>query len=130
MSRALLAYLEDREIDDYLASAAPLTRWDAIFPETAGATPQDVWADIARVRRDGYLTWRNPQQQYGANYIGLPLLDGAGRPHALVTVGGPLERFGPARVDELMRPMRAILNPLRQQCRLVSAAPVFVEGSP
>jgi DNA-binding IclR family transcriptional regulator len=129
MSRALLACLGDREIDAYLTSAAPLGRYDAIFPETANATPQDVWRDIADVRRDGFITWRNPQQ-YGANYIAFPVLDGANRPHALITVGGPLERFGPQRIAELMPQMRAILHPLQQHCRLVAAAPVIIEGGP
>jgi DNA-binding IclR family transcriptional regulator len=128
MSRALLAYLDDREIADYLASAAPLTRYDAIFPETANATAQDVWDDIARIRRDGFITWRNPQQ-YGANYIAFPVLDGGDRPHALITVGGPLERFGPQRIAELMSRMRAVLLPLQQHCRHVPAAPVIIEGS-
>jgi DNA-binding IclR family transcriptional regulator len=128
MSRALLACLDDREIAVYLASAAPLTRHDEIFPETAGMTAQDVWDDVARVRRDGFVTWRNPQQ-YGANYIAFPLLDGQGRPHALITVGGPLERFGPARIAELMAPMRAILQPIAQHARHVAAAPVIVAGS-
>jgi DNA-binding IclR family transcriptional regulator len=128
MSRALLACLDDREVAAYLASAAPLTRYDEIFPETAGATAQDVWDDVARVRRDGFVTWRNPQQ-YGANYIAFPLLDGAGRPHALITAGGPLERFGPERIAQLMPPMQAILQPLRQHCRNVAAAPVIIEGS-
>ncbi len=127
MSRALLAYLSDREIADYLASAEPLTRHDALFPETADATPQDVWDDIGRIRRDGFITWRNPQQ-YGANYVAFPLLDGDGRPHALVTVGGPFERFGPERIEGLMAQMRAVLAPLQQQCRHVAAAPVIVEG--
>ena len=102
MSRALLAYLDDREIADYLASAAPLTRYDAIFPETAGTPPRRTCGTTSRaMRRDGFVTWRNPQQ-YGANYIAFPLLDGADRPHALITVGGPLERFGPQRIAELM----------------------------
>jgi len=129
MSRALLACLADREIAAYLASAAPLTRYDAIFPETADASAQDVLDDIARIRRDGFVTWRNPQQQYGANYVAFPLLDGAGRPHGLITVGGPFERFGPARVAALMAPMRAILQPLEAHCRHAVAAPVFVAGS-
>lgn len=128
MSRALLAYLDDREIADYLASAAPLTRYDAIFPETANATAQDVWRDIAAMRRDGSITWRNPQQ-YGANYIAFPVLDASDRPHALITVGGPRERFGPQRIAELMPRMRAILQPLQQHCRHVPAAPVIIEGS-
>ena len=128
MSRALLACLDDREIAAYLAGAAPLTRHDEIFPETAGMSAQDVWDDVARVRRDGFVTWRNPQQ-YGANYIAFPLLDGQGRPHALITVGGPLERFGPQRIAELMAPMQAILEPLRQHARHFSAAPVIIEGA-
>ncbi len=107
MSRALLAYLDDREIADYLASAAPLTRYDAIFPETANATAQ----------------------QYGANYIAFPVLDASDRPHALITVGGPRERFGPQRIAELMPRMRAILQPLQQHCRHVPAAPVIIEAS-
>jgi DNA-binding IclR family transcriptional regulator len=128
MSRALLACLDDREIAAYLVGAAPLTRHDEIFPETAGMTVQDVWDDVARLRRDGFITWRNPQQ-YGANYIAFPLLDGASRPHALITVGGPRERFGSERIAELMVPMRAILDPLQQHARHVAAAPVIVEGS-
>ena len=128
-SRALLAYLSNREIADYLASAEPLTRYDAIFPETADATAQDVWDDIARVRRDGFITWRNPQQ-YSANYVAFPVLDANGRPHALVTVGGPFERFGPDRIERLMPQLSAALVPLQQQCRHVSAAPVIVEGAP
>jgi DNA-binding IclR family transcriptional regulator len=128
MSRALLACLDDREIAAYLAGAAPLTRWDEMFPETAGMMAQDVWDDVARLRRDGFITWRNPQQ-YGANYIAFPLLDGAGRPHALITVGGPRERFGPERIAGLMAPIAAILAPLRQHARHVAAAPVIVDGS-
>lgn len=129
MSRALLAFLDDREIADYLASAAPLTRYDAIFPETAGASAQDVWDDVATVRRDGLMTWRNPQQ-YGANYIAFPLRDGAGRPHGLITIGGPLERFGSERIAALVAPIRAILEPLQQRCGHIPAAPVIIEGGP
>jgi DNA-binding IclR family transcriptional regulator len=128
MSRALLAHLDDREIADYLAGAAPLTRYDAIFPETAGMTANEVWDDIARIRAAGFATWRNPQQ-YGANYVGFPLLDAAGRPHALITIGGPLERFGPTSVDALMPAMRAVLAPLAQHVRHVAAAPVIFESA-
>ena len=127
MSRALLACLDDREIADYLASAAPLTRYDAVFPETAGMTAQDVWDDVTRIRRAGFATWRNPQQ-YGANYVGFTLLDGAGRPHGMITVGGPYERFGPARVDALLPAMQTILAPVQLHCRNVAAAPVVIAG--
>lgn len=130
MSRVLLACLGDREIVAYLDAAQPLDRYDAIFPETANATLEEIWSDVRRVRRDGYLTWRNPQQ-YSSAYIGFPILDGAGRPHALVTIGGPMERFTADRIKAELPRMLAILEPLRQQGRLVPAVPVLMpEGPP
>jgi DNA-binding IclR family transcriptional regulator len=128
MSRALLACLSDEEIEDYLRIAAPLDRYDAIFPATANESAEEVWEDVRRLRRDGYLVWSNPQQQYGAGYIAFPVLDNVGRPHALVTVGGPFERFGPERINELLPALRKILEPLQQQSKLFPAPPVLMAG--
>ena len=125
MSRALLAYLSDAEIDDYLRQAAPLDRYDALFPETANETATDVWEDVRRMRQQGCMVWRN-RQQYGAAYVAFPILDSAGHPHATVTVGGPFERFTPERIDALLPAMRAIVEPLQQQARLHAAAPVLM----
>src|SRR5258708_37929007 len=129
MSRVVLACLGDPEIAAYLDAARPLDRYDAIFPETAAATLDEIWADIRRVRHDGHLTWRNPQQ-YSSAYIGFPIQDAAGRPHALVTIGGPMERFTAERILALLPRMLAILEPLRQQGRLVPAVPVLMPQAP
>jgi DNA-binding IclR family transcriptional regulator len=128
MSRVLLACLSDREIDDYLQSAAPLERYAATFPDTAGMTAQTAWDDIARTRHKAYVVWRNPRA-FGAAYATFPLLDNAARPHGIITVGGPLERFGMERIESLVPAMTATIAPLQQQCRLFPAAPVFVLGS-
>ena len=97
--------------------------------ETAGQTEADIWAEIARIRARPYYLWRN-RQQYSSAYVGFVIADSAGRPHALVTIGGPMERFTEARMEALLPRMLAILEPLRQQCRLFPAAPVFLrEGS-
>jgi DNA-binding IclR family transcriptional regulator len=128
MSRVLLACLSDAEIDQYLKSAAPLDRHDALFPETAGETAEDVWGDVRRVRRDGYLVWRNPQQ-YSSAYVGFPIVDGSGRPHALITVGGPIERFPPERISALIPSIGQTLEPLRQQASLVPAAPIIMDAT-
>jgi DNA-binding IclR family transcriptional regulator len=125
MSRVLLACLTDAEIAAYLRAAAPLDRFDSLFPETAGQGADEVWRDVADARRQGYLIWQNPQQ-YSAAYIAFPLPDGADRPHGIVTVGGPWERFGPAQIAAQVPAIRALLEPLQQQCRLHPAAPVFV----
>jgi DNA-binding IclR family transcriptional regulator len=129
MSRVLLACLSDREITEYLRSAGPLDRYAAIFPDTSDMTVASARDDIARVRWRPHVIWRNPRTFGGAAYITFPLLDGAERPHAIITVGGPIERFGPDRIERLVPEMTAIIAPLQQQCRLFSAAAVFLLGS-
>jgi DNA-binding IclR family transcriptional regulator len=125
MSRMLLGSLSDDEIDEYLASAAPLDRYAEVFPDTIGMTAQTVWDDIRRMRGQEYVTWRNPRQ-FGGAYVAFPVPDSADRLHAIVTVGGPMERFGLERIEALLPSMRDVLVPLQQQGRLFPAAPVLV----
>ena len=42
-SRSLLACLDDDEINDYLANAAPLKNYQHLFAEAAEETNEDVW---------------------------------------------------------------------------------------
>jgi IclR family KDG regulon transcriptional repressor len=127
MSRMLLACLSDREIADYLRSAAPLDRYAETFADTAGMTVESAWEDIARMRNMAYVIWRNPRAFSGA-YVTFPLLDNAARPHAIITVGGPFERFSKERIEGFVPAIATVLAPLQQQCRLFSAAPVFLLG--
>jgi DNA-binding IclR family transcriptional regulator len=127
MSRVLLAHLSDREIADYLRDAAPLDRYAATYPDTADMTEKTVWTELRQLRGAPVVVWRNPRQ-FGAAYITMPLLDNADRPHAIVTVGGPLERLGQERIESLMPGFDATLATLRQQCRLYAAAPVYLLG--
>jgi DNA-binding IclR family transcriptional regulator len=127
MSRKLLACLSDREIADYLNSAKPLDRYAADFPDTAGMTVESALDDIARMRHMAYVIWRNPRA-FGGAYITFALLDNADRPHGIITVGGPLERFSKERIEGFVPAMTTVLAPLQQQCRLFSAAPVFLLG--
>lgn len=128
MSRMLLACLSDQEIDDYLRGATPLDRYAASFPDTAGMTVKSAWDDINRMRHHDYVIWRNPRA-FGAGYATFPLLDNASRPHGIITVGGPLERFGVEQIENLVPAMKTALAPLQQQCRLFPAAAVFVLGA-
>ncbi len=98
----LLSYLSDAEIAAYLESAGPLDSEAEIFTDTIGMTAQTAWDDIASIRGKNYITWGNPRS-FGGAYIAFPALDDAGRPHAIVTVGGPIERFSMDRVDVLCR---------------------------
>jgi DNA-binding IclR family transcriptional regulator len=125
MSRMLLSYLSDAEIAAYLESAGPLDGEAEIFTDTIGMTAQTVWDDIASIRGKNYITWGNPRS-FGGAYIAFPALDDAGRPHAIVTVGGPIERLTLDRVASYAGTMADIMAPLQQQCRLFPAAPILL----
>lgn len=123
MSRMLLASLGDAEIARYLESAMPLDRYGALFPDTVNMTAETVWVDVRGMRGRDYIVWRNPKQFSGA-YAAFPVPDSGDRLHAIVTVGGPMERFGVERIEELLPEMQAVMTPLQQQSRLFVAAPV------
>ena len=126
MSRTLLAHLSDSEIDGYLKKASPLYRPQR-FPDPASESAKAVWKDIAEIRSGPYVLWRNPHLTSAA-YAIFPVLDEARRPHAIVTVGGPRERFDLDRIRALLPQMRAALEPLERQARLL-AAPLFLVDS-
>ncbi|HYM17976.1 MAG TPA: IclR family transcriptional regulator [Micropepsaceae bacterium] len=126
MSRTLLAHLSDTEIDDYLKKAAPLHRPQR-FPDPASESAKAVWRDIEEIRSTPYVLWRNPHLASAA-YAIFPVLDETGHPHAIVTVGGPRERFDLDRIKDLLPQMRLVLEPLERQARLISAPPFLVDS--
>jgi len=126
MSRVLLAHLPDAEIAEYLAAAAPLPRPNR-FPDPPSETAQGVWEDVRSIRSVPYVLWRNPHH-VSAAYAIFPIRDGAGRAHAIVTVGGPRERFDLRQIEDALPRMRAILEPLEREARLFPAPPFLVDA--
>jgi DNA-binding IclR family transcriptional regulator len=125
MSRMLLAHLRNSEIRAYLKAAKPLAR-PSRFPDPASQTARGVWEDIFDIREKPYLLWRNPFLARAA-YAIFCIRDEAGRPHATITIGGPLERFDLPRIEALVPGMLAILEPLEREARLIPAAPFRIE---
>jgi DNA-binding IclR family transcriptional regulator len=126
MSRTLLAQLDDADIDAYLKRASPLHRPQR-FPDPASETKEAVWRDLIEIRSASFVLWRNPHLSSAA-YAIFPVLDEAGHPHAIVTIGGPRERFDLDRIAELLLRLRAKLEPLERQARLFPAPPFLVES--
>jgi len=127
MSRMLLAHLADEDIDAYLAAAAPLHR-AMPSPDPASETADAVWKDVRGLRRSDRLLWRNPHHSSAA-YAIFPLLDEAGRPHAIVTwVTG---RLGIARLlgPMLLPAMMPEIEALRRRLRLVPAPHPLIPGA-
>ena len=126
MSRFLLAHLPDRDIDAYLAAAAPLDQFDDLFPDMGVTTVDSVWLDIRAMRSADQITWQSPQK-FGAAYVAFPLPGIDGRLHGILTIGGPMERFDPqAVVGQSL--IRAAVTQLQQQCRAFAAPSVVISG--
>jgi IclR family transcriptional regulator, acetate operon repressor len=98
-SKAFLAFLNDDEIDAYLAQ-----------PELERLTPDTVTdrnklrREITQIRRRKYAQ-SYAERQAGAASVAAPVLDHRGRPQGVVSVCGPVERFrgeAEASVDALL----------------------------
>jgi DNA-binding IclR family transcriptional regulator len=125
MSRVLLAHLSDAEVRGYLTVAAPLAR-PQNFRDPPSETSDGVWQDVAAIRAKPYVLWRNPQNSSAA-YAIFPIRDVSGRAHAIITIGGPRERFDLPQIEDQLPRMRNILDPLEREARLFPAPPFVVE---
>ncbi|WP_214316871.1 IclR family transcriptional regulator [Nonomuraea sediminis] len=86
-SKAFLAYLTDEEIDDYFRTV-PLTR----LTERTLVHEDVLRKDLAAIRRRGYAK-SSAERQPGSASVAAPVFDHHGRPAAVISVCGPLERF-------------------------------------
>lgn len=120
MSRILLAFLSDAEIKAYIAAGSPLNA----HPETPDADEQELLADLARLRKDGFSIWHG-SGAFSAAYVSFPVLDQNQRPHASITVGGPLERFDMKKAEAMLPHIMAIARDLNNESRLFPAPPVW-----
>ncbi len=84
-SRAILAFLAEPELDQYLA-LTPVA-----FPD-APPDPRALRADLARIRELGFAASRG-QRTAGVASVAAPIFAGSGRVVAAINVSGPLERF-------------------------------------
>ncbi len=108
-SRAVLAHLPDDEVEAYLSR--PLK----IFTENTLHTPEQLWAEIQRVRADGYARSLDDHYPKGTGIaIGFPILDVNEEPHGALTVAGPTNRFTSKKIDALMDSMLAMVSRLNR----------------
>jgi len=126
MSRVLLAHLSDAEVGSYLTAAAPLARAQNVR-DPPSETTAGVWQDVAAIRAEPYVPWRNPHHSSAA-YAIFPIRDVSGRAHAIITIGGPSERFDLPQIEDQLPRMRGILDPLEREARLFPAPAFVVEA--
>lgn len=127
MSRLLLAYLRDPEIDDYLAAAAPLDQFQNVTLDSESTSVERIWRDIRAMRGASHLCWRSAGR-FSAAYISFPIPGSDGRLHGIITIGGPVERFDPEEAVGL-EPVRASIESLQRRARIFTPPPfMMTEG--
>ena len=116
VSRTVLAFLSDSEIQDFIARNTPLPATTS----NAITDPETIWEEIQVTRARGYGTGLVLPGVYA---IGLPIFGADNRPHGAIAIIGLTEDItGPrvlANLDEILK----LLNKLNEQTRLFHADP-------
>ncbi|GLZ06543.1 IclR family transcriptional regulator [Actinomadura sp. NBRC 104412] len=86
-SKAFLAFLPDEEIEHYLSQPS----LEQLTPATITNVPR-LRREIEEIRARGHAR-STAERQAGAASVAAPILDQSGRPIAVVSVSGPIERF-------------------------------------
>src|SRR5690606_29934611 len=94
--RAVLAHLPKRDVEELIARG--LER----YSETTPADPEDLRAELRRIREDGYAVNRG-QYRPDVCAIAAPVLDEDGTPLATVAISMPDSRYDADAVPEWAR---------------------------
>jgi IclR family acetate operon transcriptional repressor len=96
VGRAILAHLPKQDVEELITQG--LER----FTDTTPADPDELRAELDRIRAEGYAVNRN-QYRPGVCAIAAPVLDEDGAPLASVAVSMPDSRFDAERLPEWSR---------------------------
>lgn len=89
-SKAILAAMDDRDVEAFLADAAA---------SNVPADPELIRADIGRIRTRGYAVSRG-ERQVGAGSVAAPIRAAGGAVWGSLSVCGPADRFHLENVEE------------------------------
>ena len=87
LGKAVLAFLPDHELEDYLQSV----EWVAMSPKTI-KTPEKLKVDIEKIRKRGYAI-DDEELSLGLRCVAAPVFDHTGRPTYAMSVSGPTQRM-------------------------------------
>jgi DNA-binding IclR family transcriptional regulator len=112
LGKAVLAFLPDDELDDYLQSV----QWVAMSPKTI-TDPEKLKAEIKKIRKRGYAV-DNEELSIGLRCVAAPIFDHKGRSTYAMSVSGPTQRMSRKKVQAI----QVKLVPLcRRISRLIGA---------
>ncbi len=99
LGKAILAFLPDRELEEYLHSV----EWVAMSPKTI-TTPEKLKADIEKIRQRGYAI-DDEELSLGLRCVAAPVFDHTGRPTYALSVSGPTQRMSKKKIDAIKTKM-------------------------
>ena len=114
-SRAVLAYLSDADIEDYIARHNPMR-----ISETETISADALRSSIRQIRLQGYSRYQRKARPHMVS-VAFPFWDAHEQVQGAVAVGGPQERFGEA-ADALLPDLKKIMAQLNARTRLYPAA--------
>lgn len=119
-SRAILAFLSDREIESYIRQNSPLKA----YTKNTITDPERLREDVKRVREARYAL--GYQDHFlGVNGVAFPVLDMDSRPHGAITVVGPEDLISSEELNKFIPKLRAISDELNGVTRLYHANPII-----
>lgn len=112
-SRAILAGLDDEEIEAYLERRKPLER----FTENTLTTPEEIWEEIRTIRGRGYALSIEDYNR-GSTGISFNIPSADGSPHGAVTIGASARLAGKDMPEEVIANAVGIVEELRSVAAL------------
>jgi len=115
-SRAVLAFMSDHRIDQYIAHNSPL---QSITPTTI-TEPELLRKEVQRIRRAGYALGFRDNMPTG-NAVAFPVLDSSKQSLGAIAIGGQAEQFPMDKLMALLEPMGKIMDRLNAETRVLNA---------
>lgn len=115
-SRAILASMDDADVDAYLSRNTPLRG----FTDKTLTAVEAVRKEVRAIRERGYATSLGDFNPSTAA-LGFALQDVHGHPHGAVVIGGPVERLSEDWIVTNLSGIQGIVSRLRQVSALYEA---------
>lgn len=109
LGKAILAYLPECELNDYLASV-PLV---AMSPKTI-TTSKKLKAEIEQIRRRGYAI-DDEELSLGLRCVAAPVFDYTGRPSFALSVSGSTQRMTEEKIEAIQAKLRSLCQQISRK---------------
>lgn len=106
-SRAILAFMSDQEISNYIATNSPLSA----ATEYTITDPEELWKDTKKIRKEGFA--RSLKDQYlGVRGVAFPVFSASKKPVASVAIVGLESMVSQNELERLLPELNAIVQEL------------------